>query len=64
MAREKTKVVVDHGPTGFVFFLAWVGAAVYFVQKSEGFGEFIVALLQSAVWPAYVLYYVLRLLGA
>ena len=50
------------GPTGFVFFLAWLGALVYFVQHSDGFWGFILAFLKSIVWPAYVLHAVLGVL--
>lgn len=65
MSKETTKkVIVDNGPLGFIFFMAWLGALVYFVQQSSGFGEFLLAILQSIVWPAYVVYYGLGLLGA
>lgn len=63
MAKH-TKTVVDNGPMGFVLFVAWVGAVVYFVGNVDGFWNIIVAFLQACVWPAYVLYYVLQLLGA
>ncbi len=65
MAKVKgntTKVIDKSGPTGFVFFLGWIGALVYFVQLSEGFWGFVVAFLKSIVWPAYIIHAVLRLL--
>lgn len=63
MAKEKTvKVVNKGGPAGGFYLLAFIGAAVYFVQLSEGFGEFIVALLKALVWPAYLIYHVFELL--
>jgi hypothetical protein len=64
-ANERTgKVIYDHGPMGWVLFMAWVGAAIYFYQQDPGFWGFILALLKAAVWPAYVLYHVLGILGA
>jgi hypothetical protein len=60
---DKVKVI-NQGPTGFVFFLTIIGAAVYYVQNSEGFWGFILALLKALVWPAFVTYDVLKLLGA
>ncbi|HTJ73172.1 MAG TPA: hypothetical protein VL481_01095 [Verrucomicrobiae bacterium] len=54
----------DHGPSGFIFFVAFIGAAVYFVQQSAGFWGFILAILKAAVWPAFVMFHVLHLLGA
>lgn len=65
MSKQKTtKVINDHGPSGFVLFMAWIGALVYFVNQANGFWEVVVAFFQACVWPAYVLYYVLGLLGA
>ena len=60
----KTVRVINKGggPLGFVFFLAWIGALVYFVQNSVGFGGFVLAILKSFVWPAYVVHAVLGLL--
>ncbi len=57
-----TKVIEKSGPTGFVFFVAWIGALVYFVGQVDGFWNIIVAFLKACVWPAYVLYHVLALL--
>lgn len=63
--NDKTvKVINDHGPSGFVFFVAFIGAVVYFVQQSHGFWEFILAILKAIVWPAFVTFHVLQLLGA
>ncbi len=63
MKSYKTvKVINESGPWGFVLFIAWLGALVYFVQQSEGFGGFIVAILKSCVWPAYVMFEILKLL--
>lgn len=63
--NDKTvKVINDHGPSGFVFFVAFIGAVVYFVQQSHGFWGFILAVLKAIVWPAFVTFHVLQLLGA
>jgi hypothetical protein len=62
---KNTVKIVEHGPWGFFHLLAYIGAAIYFVSHSNGgFWEVIVALLQAIVWPAYVIYHVLVLLGA
>ena len=61
-----TKVISKggSGAWGFTLFLSWVGAVVYFVQQNDGFGGFIVAILQACVWPAYIVFHVLTLLHA
>ncbi len=59
------KIVEHHGPLGFFSFLAYIGAAIYFISTSTGgFWDVILALLQAIVWPVYVVYHVLVLLGA
>ncbi|HSX43768.1 MAG TPA: hypothetical protein VLE69_00505 [Candidatus Saccharimonadales bacterium] len=50
------------GPLGFVFFAAWIGALVYFIQQSEGFWGFVLAVLKSTVWPAFLVHRALELL--
>lgn len=45
---------------GAVYGLGLVGAAVYYIQESSGFGEFLVACLKALVWPAFVVYDLLK----
>lgn len=62
--NRTVKVIDRAGPTGFIFFLAYIGAAIYFIQQSSGgFWEVILALLQAAVWPVYVMFHILQGLG-
>lgn len=66
MAKDKKVKVIKQGGDGMfgvAYFLAVIGAAVYFVQQSVGFIGFIAALLKALVWPAYVIYEVLTLLN-
>lgn len=59
------KVTKTEGIGGFFAFLAYIGAAIYFIQQSGGgFWEVILALLQAIVWPVYVVFHVLTALGA
>lgn len=55
--------VVNQGPSGFVFFMAWIGAVVYFVGRVDGFWNIIVAFLKACIWPAFVSFEVLKLLN-
>ena len=59
MAKQKVEVT-NNAPWGYVLFMAYVGALIYFVERNEGFWGFILAVLQAAVWPAYILYEVLQ----
>ena len=65
MADSRTRVVEKAGPWGFIFLLAYIGAAIYFISESNGsFWAVVLGLLQAIVWPVYVVYHVLVLLGA
>ena len=55
MAKEKTKVKVDN-PWGWALFVAYFGALVFFIERNEGFWGNVLAFLQAALWPAYVVY--------
>lgn len=59
---KKAKAAGKEGMGGFAFFLAYIGAAVYFVQSNEGFWGFVLGLLEAAVWPAYLIYHIFELL--
>ena len=53
------------GPLGLAFLMAYIGAAIYFISVSSGsFWGVILGLLQAIVWPVYVVYHVLVVLGA
>lgn len=58
------KVVKDDGSLGFVLFMAWAGAVVYFVGQVDGFWNIVVAFLKACVWPAFLVYQGLEALGA
>jgi hypothetical protein len=62
--RTSIKVINQHGPFGFVAFVAWVGAFIYFLQYVKDFGSFVQAFAEACVWPGIVVYHVLRALGA
>jgi hypothetical protein len=64
MARDG-RGIVRNGPWGFIFVLAYVGAAIYFVSASDGsFWGVILGLLQAIIWPVYVVFHVLKSIGA
>ncbi|MCA9327575.1 hypothetical protein KDA14_03535 [Candidatus Saccharibacteria bacterium] len=52
-----------HAPSGYVMFVAFVGALVYFINQAEGFTQVLFAFVQAAVWPGILLYRILQVLG-
>jgi len=57
------KVVNNHGSMGWVMFTAYIGAVLHFFNNDPTFWGFILALLKAIVWPAFVVYESMGLLG-
>jgi hypothetical protein len=57
------KVTHQHGPLGFAFFTAYIGAVVYFFNQSPDVGGFFLALIKAIVWPAFIVYGGMNALG-
>jgi len=55
----KGNKMVCHG-SGGVYFLGFIGAAVYYIQAATGFWNGVLGVLKAIVWPAFLIY---KLLG-
>ena len=65
MTKDGQSGIVREAQLGFFFLLAYIGAAIYFISESDGrFFGVILGLLQAMVWPVYLVFHVLRLIGA
>ena len=49
---------------GFAYTLGFLGSAIYFVSTSVGFWNGVLGLLKALVWPAFLVYEVLKFIGA
>lgn len=61
--NQFVKITHEHGPSGFVLFMAWIGAFVYFFNQQPDVGGFFLAILKAIVWPAFLLFHVLQALN-
>ena len=52
----------EHKTSGGLYGLAFIGAAVYFIQHSTSFWEGVLGFLKALVWPAIVMYKLLEFL--
>jgi len=51
--------------TGSAFYgLGFIGAAIYYVSTSTGFWMGVLGLLKALVWPAFLVFHLLRFLVA
>lgn len=58
--KNKKKVNSNHGTSGALYFVGFIGSLVYWMQAANGFGAVITGILKSMVWPAYVVYKLLE----
>lgn len=54
---------MDKGTSGFAYFLGVIGAAVFYIDEAETLIQGIVGFLQALVWPAFLVYELLVLVG-
>ncbi len=47
---------IHHGGSSAVWFLGFIGAAIYFVGQAATFGQGVVAFLKALVWPVFLVY--------
>lgn len=58
--NKNQKMNSNHGTSGALYFVGFIGALVYWLQAAVGFGAFITAFLKAMVWPAYIVYKLLE----
>jgi len=51
------------GPAGAVYGLGFIGAAVYYISQATSFWMGVLGFLKAIVWPAFLVYELLRFLG-
>lgn len=56
--------VQNSGTTGAVYGLGLIGAAIYFISNASGFWVGLIGFLKALVWPAVLVYEMLRMTGA
>lgn len=68
--RKKTKKTEcrnypfrEHGTAGGIYCLGFIGAAIYYISTATGFWNGVLGILKSLVWPAFLVYGLLKFLG-
>lgn len=62
---KKHKHHGNHGASASgIWFLGFIGAAVYYISTATGFWVGALGLLKAIVWPGFLVYEALKALGA
>ncbi len=60
-ARERKGATASTaGPSALIGVFGFFGALVYFWTQADSAGEHVLAILQALVWPAYLVFGLLR----
>lgn len=63
ICKKTPKEHVEHnGAAGAVYGLGLIGAAIYFIQIADTFGQGLIGFLKALVWPAFLVYELLKFL--
>jgi hypothetical protein len=65
VADRDRRVWVNRGGGGnAVYGLGLIGALVYYIRVADGFWSVVGGILKALVWPAFLIYDLLRFLSA
>ncbi len=53
---KNNKIVKSNGASGGLYFIGFIGAAVYLIGQADGFWPIVVAFLKACVWPAFLVH--------
>jgi hypothetical protein len=59
---DRKNKMKDNGLAGGIYGMAFIGAAVYFIQHAASFWEGVLGLLKAVFWPAMLIYKLLEFL--
>jgi hypothetical protein len=60
---QRRKVVVRGGGGNVVYGLGVIGALVYYIGQADSFASGVIGMLKAFVWPAFLVYELLRFIS-
>jgi hypothetical protein len=61
--KVRCKNVANPNNAGLIWFLGFIGAAVYYISSATGFWGGVLGFLKALVWPAFLVFELLIFLG-
>lgn len=58
------KQIQNGGTSSAIYGLGLIGSAIYYISAATGFWMGVVGFLKALVWPAFVVYEILKFLNA
>ena len=66
MKKKVMKKYFDGSPEscgGIIYFLGFIGAAIYFLSTATGFWVGVLGVLKAIVWPVFLVFHLMKFLG-
>lgn len=57
------KEIQKHGSSNAVYGLGFIGAAIYYIATATGFWMGALGIVKALVWPAFLVYQALKVMG-
>jgi hypothetical protein len=64
MSKMKCHHVASTCNGGAIYGLGFIGAAIYYISHATGFWSGVLGFLKAIVWPVFLTYGLLKLIGA
>lgn len=64
MARKRVEDICSNRGSGHALYgLGFIGSLVYYIQSATGFWAGVLGILKSIVWPAFLVYELMKFIG-
>lgn len=64
MAKKKSRCDVGcAGASGSVYGLGFIGALIYYISTASGFWNGVWGVIKAMLWPAFLVYELMKYLG-
>lgn len=61
---KKIKSCNTNGCGGAVYGLGFLGSSIYYISTATGFWVGVLGVLKAVIWPAFLVFEMLKLVGA
>jgi hypothetical protein len=68
MAKKRKKEKCEfkmhnHGCSGAIYGLGFLGAAIYYISTATGFWIGVLGILKAIIWPVFLVFHLMKFLG-
>jgi len=61
--KKRTCEINGNNAGGAIYGLGFIGALIYYISTATGFWNGVLGVLKAIIWPAFLVYEMLKFLG-